>query len=348
MLPYLSRQGSGRQGEYMRIFLTRYPGLILLVMLLSFFYGCAAQIHTSNMASLRNEIAQNGVCPIGDLEKKSLDADGNVKDNADLIQLLELGAMYPLQDRFARGNLVLEAAYHKYTQYDERAKFSARSAATDMMDVLLAEGAGEYEMAPYEKVFMHNVKAMNYLMLGRADEARVEVRRGIDQNRRIRENAEFKAARIKAGEEKARKQSTENEQVFSEVDKQIPGLCRKTSLDKNILDSIRVLRNSYENSFSYLLSGLVFGLNKELENARPQLKNANALTDNRYVKRLYSDYKKEPSSLIGKNNVFVFALTGFAPTKENLEVPFYNPVSQTASKFSMATLRATPNHVSIH
>ncbi len=299
-------------------------------------------MHTSHMASVKDAINQKGECNVDELEKIIYDDDGEIKKGADLIQLLELGAMYPMVGEFEKSNRVLESAYLSYTQREERAKINARDTTTDLLDIAVGEGSGDYEMAPYEKVTIHNIKAMNFLMLGRPDAARVEVQRAVNCHQRIKEYAEFEAAKLEKEKASVRKKETQNQIENDDMDAQIRQLTQKAALDEQQRQSIRNLRNAYENGYTYLLSSLVFGLNNEAENARPQLKNARALTGNPYVQRLFLNFQKDPASLTAEANVYVFAQVGFAPTKTNVQVPFYNPISETASNFCLAKIQASP------
>ncbi|XPS87265.1 uncharacterized protein Dvar_52830 [Desulfosarcina variabilis str. Montpellier] len=323
-----------------------FKRIIRVLALLAVLVGCAAQMHTSRMNSVKEAIVKKGTLDIGFLEKTIYNRSGDIDGSADLIDLLELGAMYPLVKDYQNSNTILESAYVKYTKREERAKLNARNTTTDFLDILIGEGSGEYEMASYEKIYIHNIKATNFLMMGNLNAARVEVQRSINCNRRIREYAQFKAAQI-AKEKTSVKQKAKKEKIGNlDMDAEVGKLTKKAGLDGEQQQAIRNIRNSYENGYTYLLSALVFALNQEWENARPQLKNADALTDNRYVKRLYRDFKNNPASLTSKTNVYIFSQVGFAPYKENFQVPFYNPVSKTLTHFSLAKIQTTRTGVS--
>ena len=319
--------------------------LVVVVLALAGLLGCAAQRHTSKMSSIKSSIVKQGNLDVSSMEKKVYDRNGNLERDADLIDMLELGAVYPLSGNFQNSNKVLESAYVRYTQKEERAKINARGATTGFLDILVGEGSGEYAMASYEKVFIHNIKMMNFLMMGRSDAARVEVLRAINCQRQIREYAEFEAAQINKEKVSVKQKARKKKAANPEIDKQLNELTQKASLSGQQQQAIRNVRSSYENGYTYLLSALIFGLTNEVENARPQLKNASALTGNRYVQQLYRDFQNDPASLTSKNNLFVFAQVGFAPYKENFQLPFYNPVSKTVSNFSLARIHASPNRV---
>ncbi|MBN2373312.1 SH3 domain-containing protein [bacterium] len=329
--------------------------MILIIGSSLFFWGCAAQMHTAQMHLVKDSIIKKGELNADWLEKKVYDDKGQIRNNADLVYLLELGAIYPLLGEFEKSNEVLEFAYGKYTAREERARINARGAAANSMDILFGEGSEEYEMAHYEKVYIHDIKAMNYLMMGQPESARVETQRAINRHRLIKEYAEFEAAQVEKGkaevEQKAKAIKSPQPALGSNagalnLDTMVKDLNEKAALSDAQKDEIRRIRNSYENSYTYLLSAINFGLNGEFENMRPQLKNANAMTGNSYVKRMLSAYENDPASVLSKANIYVFAQIGFAPEKENFSLPFLNPISGTITQFSLARINPTQSNIS--
>ena len=316
--------------------------------------GCAAQMHSQQMADIRNSIVE-GHCRLDLLEKRVYTEDGKFRNNADLITVLELGALYAIVSEFDRSNQVLEFAYGKYTNREERARINARDTTKNSIDVLFGEGSGEYKMAQFEKVYLHNIKAMNYLMSGSVEAARVEAQRAINRHRMIREYAQFQAAQVEKGKRQIERDvknlysnpsNGKGKHDRRDFDSKIRELTRKASLSDSQKQAIRNVRNAYENCYTYLLSALTFDLNREFENIRPQLKNASNLTKNRYVKKLYSEYQKESTAMSTAVNLYVFVEEDFAPTKKNLTISFLNPITETINQFSLAQINPSPQTIS--
>ena len=57
-------------------------------------------------------------------------------------------------------------------------------------------------------------------------------------------------------------------------------------------------------------------------------------------------YRNNSNCLVSDPNVYVFAQSGFAPEKQNLQVPFYNPISKTVCQFAIAKVEPGDPHVS--
>lgn len=326
---------------------------------LCFFLGCAAQ----NYSIVMKHFDPGKTTQIKCLEHKVFEQGGDIKDRVDVIYLLELGTVYSFKGNSEKSNRLLEEAYRRYTAREEEAILSARKAGCATIDVLFGEGSRDYELADYEKVYIHTIKAMNYLMLGDVDSARVETMRGIERHRMIREYAEFESAKVEEGKRKIEKQIEQQKasvakqqaktrraqerrnQKGYDLDKDLRELTCKAGLPPDLRREVMSVRNSYENSFTYLMAALDFGLTGEDVNVGPQLRNADALADNRYVRNMLSDYKRNSHCMVSGQNCYVFAQVGRAPTKENLSIPFPNPFSETVEQFSIARIKASHTNI---
>ena len=309
-----------------------------------FFLSCAAQ----NYSIVMKHFDPTKTIWIKCLEHKVFEQGGDIKDSVDVIYLLELGTVYSFKENSEKSNRLLEEAYRRYTTKEEEAILSARKAGCMTIDVLFGEGSRDYELADYEKVYIHTIKAMNYLMLGDVNSARVETMRGIERHRMIREYAEFESAKVEEGKRKIEKQIEQQKrrnQKGYDLDKDLRELTCKAGLPPDLRRKVMSVRNSYENSFTYLMAALNFGLTGEDVNVGSQLRNADALTDNRYVRNMLSDYERNSHCMVSGQNLYVFAQVGRAPTKENLSIPFPNPFSETVEQFSIARIKASHTNI---
>ncbi len=311
-------------------------------------------MHTEQMADIRGSLAE-GHNRLDLLEERVCTNKGEFRSNADLINLLELGALYAIVSEFVKSNEVLEIAYRKYTNREERARISARDTTKNALDVLFGEGSGEYHMAQFEKVYLHNIKAMNFLMEGSPEAARVEAQRAINRHQMIREYAQFQAAQVEKGKAEVKREVRNLSSHSSngkgkhdrlDLDSKIRELTKRAALSSSQKRAIQNVRNAYENCYTYLLSALTFDLNKEFENIRPQLKNASKLTKNRYVRKLYSEYQNDSNAMSTEVNLYVFSEEDFAPTKKNLTISFVNPITETLNQFSLAQIDPSPQTIS--
>ncbi|MBT8421317.1 MAG: hypothetical protein KJO08_10735, partial [Gammaproteobacteria bacterium] len=140
------------------------------------------------------------------LGKPGKDGERSIKTSADIIDLLEIGALYHYAGRYERSNEALEIVYAYYADEEMKAHISMSKIALGMLKSTLSEGlGGPYKLSGYEKVYLHTLKALNYLMLGDLEAARVEVRRGEHQHKLI----EDKLAEDRAKEEESESSLTE-------------------------------------------------------------------------------------------------------------------------------------------
>jgi uncharacterized protein YgiM (DUF1202 family) len=302
------------------------------------------------------------------LEQMVFGQGSQIKEDVDLLCLLELGTIYSIRGEFKNSNIVLEEAYKRYTAREEEAILGARKVGAEALDVFFGEGSREYELADYEKVYLHTIKAMNYLMLGNVDDARVETMRGIERHKKIREYTEFESAQVEMEKGEIEAQIEDVRAAIAEqeadpkrahrIDKRKTACYAPYDLEKNLQDAtakaqlpmelkraVAKVRNAYENSYTYLLAALNFSLCGEQYNAEPQLKNAYALSENHCLNNILADAgNNNPDTLQGRN-VYVFAQVGRAPVKENLIIPFPNPLSETVCQFSIARIKPSPNHI---
>jgi len=206
------------------------------------------------------------------LENKVFEQGGDIKNSVDVIYLLELGTVYSVKGNFKKSNRLLEEVYRRYTAREEEAILSARKAVCMTIDVLFGEGSRNYKLADYEKVYIHTIKAMNYLMLGDVDSSRVETMRGIERHRMIKEYAEFESAKVEKGKRKIKKQIEQQiasmakqqaktkkaqerrNQKGYDLDKATRELTCKAGLPPDLRREVMSVRNSYENSFTYLMA----------------------------------------------------------------------------------------------
>jgi len=76
--------------------------------------------------------------------------------------------------------------------------------------MLINDNLKSYEGEGYEKVFLHNYKAINYLILGSCEDARVEIKNSY--RKQIEERKKFNNEIKKLQEEKKKKEEKDNTQ----------------------------------------------------------------------------------------------------------------------------------------
>ncbi len=268
-----------------------------------------------------------------------------INSDADPILLLELGVAYCYQGRFEDSNQILEEVYRYYQGEEERAKISLSKIFLEMAESSLTEGLGDYELDDYEKVFLHSIKTINFLMLGDYAGARVEVERAYILQKNIFEKSEDELIELRQKYEnrlhslfgRVESKSQISESKFMEMFS-ADRLLNRAGLSQSEKQLVQNVRSSYENAFIEVLSSLTFQLNGESGNALPPLKRAVEVTDNQFVKRIKETTEKDSNAFFESDNLYLFVFKEFAPEKKSESLTFGNPFTGAINHVSIARL----------
>lgn len=200
----------------------------------------------------------------------------------ELLKNAEIGLTYYFKGSYPTSNSYLDRAINQYRINENKASFALSN--------ILRE---EYQGEGYDKVFLHNYKAINYLMMGNAESARVEAKNS---------NLYQMEARRKLSEFKANNRASN--QSFSRFDK--------------IFNSVNYAHSPYQNPFAYYISALGYEEDGDYDQALVDIRNAI-----RYAP--YSDVLKERLSQYQNGNkgqsVELFFDVGKSPTKSQVKIP---------------------------
>ncbi len=190
----------------------------------------------------------------------------------------------PVSPRIAyltRSIAALNAAEEKINDYEQKAKISI---GNETGAILTNQANLPYKGRAYDKVMLNTYKALNYLQLGDADAARVELNRALQ---RQRDAVDANAKHIEESKrlaEDARTNGTKDEQGRSagsyDVDKAKSNPRTAAALDsvESELDSSIQAYGDYVNPFAVFLDGLVFTVQgtdaSDLERGRKSLERA--------------------------------------------------------------------------
>ena len=200
----------------------------------------------------------------------------------ELLKNAEVGLTYYFKGDYSSSNHSFDRAINQYRINENKASFA-------LSNILRKEYQGE----GYDKVFLHNYKAINYLMMGDSEKARVEAKNS---------NLYQMEARRKLSKFKADNRSSN--QSFTRFDK--------------IFNSVNPKHTPYQNPFAYYISALGYEEDGEYDQALIDIRNAV-----RYAP--YSTVLKEKLSQYenGKkgSSVELFFDIGKSPTKSQVKIP---------------------------
>lgn len=168
------------------------------------------------------------------------------RDGADqLLCLYELGGFYHLGGDARKSAEFFNLADEVARAYEGRAVVSAGASTRTAGAVVLNDSLLRFEGYGYDKVMSRTLNALNYVLMGDLEGARVEVRKAEEYQRleRERHQRELQKAgpRPPAGAEAARVDNPTVQAAYGRM-----------------FDQARRVRNSFENAFTYYLSSQVY------------------------------------------------------------------------------------------
>jgi len=291
------------------------------------FFGYSHQMKQSRAAQLRGEFVK---------AETSIIAVNSYHNNYALSQL-EKARLQFLAGNWPASQKSFEKAYEQVSAQDQAAKVQISRGLKKASAVVTNDNAISYEVPSYEQGMLHSYQALNYLYQGSLEGALVEIRRAnLVQERALETN-----------------QAELNEAQENMIDKGV----NNNSLQKNypsMENLIGEVKNSYQNAFTFYLSGLLYEAGKQPNDAYIDYKRAIEIYPNntylqqdvlRLAKQLgmFEDYasfeqKFGPYNANNKNNssqVVVIFEQGIVNAKEEARLNL--PIFDTHSDFKFFT-----------
>ena len=264
---------------------------------------------------------------------------------SEVLLRLERGALLQYLGRFRESSAEFGEAVSAMRTYERRATISLERTATLTANLLLSEAIGPYTGEAHEKVLVHTLDAINYLMLGDLEGARVEVRNAYALQRVLTE-------KHRQSLERARQDA-------------IPlGLDLRQGLDNPGLAGLKVAASNaasvYQNAFASYISAVVYEMQGEDDEAYIDLKQAIESAPQarviqhdliRLSRRL--GFRDEAAAWeqrfgIGEEStgevvIYLVLASGLAPVKEELKLPI--PLHSGVVFIALPTYRFRPASV---
>ena len=245
-------------------------------------------------------------------------------DSADgMLYLLEKGRITQVAGQSDDSLTDFDAAIARFRHQDDRAIVSASSYAASGASLLVNDNTRPYEGRTYERVFVHQYQALNYLARGDVTGALVEVRRAnqIQVNALAQKDATVDAARSDA--EQKGLDTNRYDNYFSSMD----------------LAAGRV-KTGFQNAATFYLSGLIYEATGSVNDAYIDYRKALELVpDNPYlqkdvvrtglrtglddVRRLAQQIGYTPAPNANAGDIVVYVEEGFVPEKRSIGIPIW-------------------------
>ena len=291
-----------------------YPYGSLLLLLL-FLPGCAG--YTTRIRQARSNYIR------GDYKKALVGIeDSDCEGGRDqLIFLLERANIKQTAGEFEESKQDYEKAYQLIRGQDDQAAVRIRDGLKEGEQLLTNETVLPYRGYSYEKLLVCAYNALNYLMLGDMEGARVEINRF---NERFRMEEKIHRLKIKSAEEAAKKQKLNRDQI-STAERKLRHAFGAAGTGTS------PVTNLYLSAFGSYLSSLVYDLEGDF---------SAALIDDRRVESIvpHFQYARDDAYLLSgkgapppslpkkidysrRGDLILFFQCGLAPVKKEISIP---------------------------
>lgn len=266
-----------------------------------------------------------------------------------MLYLLEKGRVEQLADKQDESRSTFESAISRFQAQDDKAIISASSYAASGASLLTNDNARPYEGRTYERVFVHQYQALNYLAKGDATGALVEVRRA---NQVQVDALAKKDGKVDSAREDAEKKGLDEDRYtnyFSPMD----------------LAAGRV-KTGFQNAATFYLSGLIYEATGSINDAFIDYRKALELVpDNPYLQKDVvrtglsvglDDVKKLAKQIgnaqiapkAGEGELVIYVEEGYVPAKQGIGIPIWTSKTLNTVSFPIYSDSPSPTPVIVH
>ncbi len=260
------------------------------------------------------------------LKKQSQGADK-------MLYLMERGRISQIAGNIEVSIQDFEQVLDLFEANEAAAKITASGAVNKVGAVVLNENAVPYRGETYERIFVHNFQALNFLNQRNLEAAAVEVRRAnLEQQQAL---LEYEDDLIEA--EQQDKKTRDKAMILVKNRDYKQKFSSLTSLSSKV-------KNSFQNAYTFYISGLIYEINGEYNDAYIDYKKALEIyPDNSYLRGdvarlaqrlgMESDFERTKDWVVtgkmaplskGKGRLVVLYEQGYAPEKREVNL-FLDP-----------------------
>lgn len=204
-------------------------------------------------------------------QAEALFPEKGLKSGTDrVVYLLDKGTLQHVASNYEQSDETFTAANKIFEDNDMRAKIAVGKALEGAGSVVLNDKVMPYESEAYERIYMHTLEAINYLMLGNKEDARVEIKLAYEQAKVV---ADKNAKDLEKAQRDADEKKVEGKRSVSEAFAQL--------FSANDLDRIeRSTFDPYQNAFTSYLSSAVYEMNRQYNDAYIDCQSAHEIAPN--------------------------------------------------------------------
>ena len=220
--------------------------------------------YVQQMQPVKNALLQ------GQFEQaKSLVPKQNISHNAYSLSLLEQGKIAFLQGNWQESEQLFSKVYQELEKEKLKAKVQISAGLKNTGAIISNDSAISYAIPHYEQSMLHSYQALNYLYQGKVESALVEIRRAnLVQVNALKEN--------------------ENDIIKAQDEMASFGINARSidSAYPPMTELIGEVKNGFQNAFTFYLSGVLYEVAGELNDAYIDYKKAlEIFPDNPYLQK---------------------------------------------------------------
>ena len=250
----------------------------------------------------------------------SNDKDGKaVADDSgkDILYFLEKGELLNLQSKYREGRDTWLKADEVVRTWEDEYRTNPTKLFGDVGSYLVSDRVRRYDGQDYEKVALSTRLALNHIMLGDFDNARVEMKKTVEREKLIESFREMEYDKLKEEADKNKvkadtKQLGEKGYPLAELD----------------TPDVRQLKNGFQNAFSHYLAGYFFEVTGEYSMAEPGYRNALALQPNSKLANEGLNKTGKRRAGPAESDVLFVIESGFAPSWKSVTIPLPIPINK--------------------
>ncbi|MGF1485146.1 MAG: COG3014 family protein [Opitutales bacterium] len=261
----------------------------------------------------------------GDIALAKTSIQGYVQDDGDgrdrLIAHLEEGSILRTAGDIELSNAAFELADQYVEEFDQMASVSVTKEGTALFTNL---NFLPYRGMHYDRIMLSMYRAMNFLSLGDADSARVELFRVYDRQQIAVEANAKRIAKAQEELEDANQQKTSNERYDVDRARQDPGFQSGLDSAYNNLEQFNAYE-AYVNPYAEFFQALYFMANpadaNDLERGRVSMERVNGMVpENAYLAEDLDLATQRARGAPMPNLTYVIFETGVAPHRETIRI----------------------------
>jgi len=240
-------------------------------MLITTLSGCATMGFNDLFSSYHKQIQASKQAMLSGNYVVALDKlpDYNERHNSYVLSQLENGRLYYLMGNWEQSQQSLEVAYEEVEKQRRAAKYQLSRGVQNVGAVLSNDSALDYKIPAYEQGMLHTYQALNFAFQGDLSASLVEVRRAnLVQEQALRDNQQSI-------------DNAKNTLINEGLD-----VTKLYSAYPDMSGIVGGIKNNFQNAFTFYLSGVLYEINGDLNDAYIDYKKALEISpDNKYIQR---------------------------------------------------------------